>query len=214
MKFKDKNGNTYESIAAAREAFCPATELDGAEMCMKCSISRFNNGKGGPKGMLCEDYVSEYPREAAQAMGYESIEDAVPTPEYNTKREYIEREAAIDVCWEEYNTCLAKADYCGDSAAWNIRDGIMELPAADVIEADCLGRVGRLMLPYKGCPRGPIGRLGMAGGKTQDKKAILIEELCCMDTFGDVDGNVWRPVREEVLQEVIEILRKEADTLC
>lgn len=93
MKFKDKNGNTYESIAAAREAFCPATELDGAEMCMKCSISRFNNGKGGPKGMLCEDYVSEHPREAAQAMGYESIEDAVPTPEYNTKREYIEREA-------------------------------------------------------------------------------------------------------------------------
>ena len=82
-------------------------------------------------------------------------------------------------------------------------------PAADVVEADRLGRVGRLMLPNKGCPRGPIGRLGMAGGKTQDKKAILIEELCCMDTFEDVDENVWRPVQEEVLQEVIEILRKE-----
>ena len=123
-------------------------------------------------------------------------------------KEYIERQAAIGVCWEEYNICLAKADWCGDSAAWNIRDGIMELPAADVIDADRLGRVGRLMLPNKGCPRGPMGRLGMAGGKTQDKKAILIEELCCMDTFEDVDGNVWRPVQEEVLQEVIEILRK------
>lgn len=87
-------------------------------------------------------------------------------------------------------------------------DLIDRFPAADVIEADRLGRVGRLMLPNKGCPRGPIGRLGMAGGKTQDKKAILIEELCCMDTFEDVDGNVWRPVQEEVLQEVIEILRK------
>lgn len=89
-----------------------------------------------------------------------------------------------------------------------------DCPLPDVVEVDRLGKVGRLMLPYKGCPRGPIGRLGMAGGKTQDKKAILIEELCCMDTFEDVDGNVWRPVQEEVLQEVIEILCKEADTLC
>ena len=92
-------------------------------------------------------------------------------------------------------------------------DLIDRIPAADAIEADRLGRVGRLMLPYKGCPRGPIGRLGMAGGKTQDKKAILIEELCCMDTFEDVDGNVWRPVQEEALQEVIEILRKVVDVV-
>lgn len=214
MKFKDKNGNTYESIAAAREAFCPATELDGAEMCMKCSISRFNNGKGGPKGMLCEDYVSEHPREAAQAMGYESIEDAVPTPEYNTKREYIEREAAIK---ELDGSIKDKCDTYGLGVMAGIAyavQKVINIPAADVIETDRLGRVGRLMLPYKGCPRGPIGRLGMAGGKTQDKKAILIAELCCMDTFEDVDGNVWRPVQEEVLQEVVEILCKEADTLC
>ena len=94
-----------------------------------------------------------------------------------------------------------------------MRKELDTVPAADVIEADCLGRVGRLMLPCKGCPRGPIGRLGMAGGKAQDKKAILIKELCCMDTFEDVDGNVWRPVQEEVLQEVIEILRGTAEEL-
>lgn len=88
-----------------------------------------------------------------------------------------------------------------------------DCPLPDVVEVDRLGRVGRLMLPYKGCPRGPIGRLGMAGGKTQDKKAILIEELCCMDIFEDVDGNVWRPVQEEVLQEVLEMLRNMEETV-
>lgn len=82
-----------------------------------------------------------------------------------------------------------------------------DCPLPDVVEVDRLGKVGRLMLPYKGCPRGPIGRMGFSGGEKQGKKEILIRELCCMDTFEDVDGNVWRPVQEEVLQEVIEILR-------
>lgn len=128
-------------------------------------------------------------------------------------KEYIEREAVLRII-DKYG--------CGNGSVLGYHSGAVDcagseietIPAADVIEADRLGRVGRLMLPNKGCPRGPMGRLGMAGGKTQDKKAILIEELCCMDTFEDVDGNVWRPVQEEVLQEVIEILCKEADTLC
>lgn len=116
-------------------------------------------------------------------------------------KEYIERESLIKIF-----TTNEKVDKVSLSFVRAVIKNAA--PAADVIEADRLGRVGRLMLPNKGCPRGPIGRLGMAGGKTQDKKAILIEELCCMDTFEDVDGNVWRPVQEEVLQEVIEILRK------
>lgn len=116
-------------------------------------------------------------------------------------KEYIEREGLIKIF-----TTNEKNDKVSLSFVRAVIKNAA--PAADVIEADRLGRVGRLMLPNKGCPRGPIGRLGMAGGKTQDKKAILIEELCCMDTFEDVDGNVWRPVQEEVLQEVIEILRK------
>lgn len=125
-------------------------------------------------------------------------------------KEYIEHQAAISILNAKSDMALGTPKQCFAAAAAMLE----KLPAADAIEADRLGRVGRLMLPYKGCPRGPIGRLGMAGGKTQDKKAILIEELRCMDTFKDVDGNVWRPVQEEVLQEVIEILRKEADTLC
>ena len=124
------------------------------------------------------------------------------------QKEYIEREALNKVIDYEIEVCNS-----------GIAKGVLEMlkvrvePAADVVEADRLGRVGRLMLTYKGCPRGPMGRLGMAGGKTRDKKAILVEELCCMDTFEDVDGNVWRPVQEEVLQEVIEILRAQSTVL-
>lgn len=88
-----------------------------------------------------------------------------------------------------------------------------DCPLPDVVEVDRLGKVGRLMLPYKGCPRGPIGRMGFSGGEKQGKKEILIRELCCMDTFEDADGNVWRPVQEEVLQEAIEILRAQSTVL-
>lgn len=117
-------------------------------------------------------------------------------------KEYIERESLTKI--------FTTNEKVGKVSLSFVRAVIKNAaPAVDAIEADRLGRVGRLMLPNKGCPRGPIGRLGMADGKTQDKKAILVEELCCMDTFEDVDGNVWRPVQEEVLQEVIEILRKE-----
>lgn len=125
-------------------------------------------------------------------------------------KEYIEREALIKYA-DKWLFRYCKYDFpVAEGIIRAFRDSVINhLPAADVVEVDRLGKVGRLMLPNKGCPRGPIGRLGMAGGKTQDKKAILIEELCCMDTFEDVDGNVWRPVQEEVLQEVIEILRKE-----
>ena len=129
-------------------------------------------------------------------------------------KEYIERSEQESILKKRYYELAGMRPdfYAGYMTAFHIIED--DIPnAADVIEADRLGRVGRLMLPYKGCPRGPIGRLGMAGGKTQDKKAILIEELCCMDTFEDVDGNVWRPVQEEVLQEVIEMLRNMEETV-
>lgn len=48
-------------------------------------------------------------------------------------KEYIERQAAIDVCWGEHKKCVYHPyDNAGASIAWTIRDGIMELPAADV----------------------------------------------------------------------------------
>ena len=137
-------------------------------------------------------------------------------------KEYIEREVALNSFEEIMNIAceqgpprIGKAMRTGTCFGIAMcRNEVRHIPAADVVEVDRLGKVGRLMLPNKGCPRGPIGRLGFSGGEKQEKKEILTRELCCMDTFGDVDGNVWRPVQEEVLQEVIEILCKEANTIC
>lgn len=46
--------------------------------------------------------------------------------------EYIEREAALDICQKEYKERLKMLDYCGDTVAWNIGGAIKGLPAADV----------------------------------------------------------------------------------
>ena len=48
--------------------------------------------------------------------------------------EYIEREAALNICQKEYEERLEMCDYCGDTVAWNIGGQIKELPAADVAE--------------------------------------------------------------------------------
>lgn len=46
--------------------------------------------------------------------------------------EYIEREAAVAVCDEQYKECLRKSDFCGDTVAGNICADIKAIPAADV----------------------------------------------------------------------------------
>lgn len=51
----------------------------------------------------------------------------------NTNPEYIEREAAVNICSNLYKECLRKSDWCGDTVAWNIGFGIKQLPAADVV---------------------------------------------------------------------------------
>lgn len=50
----------------------------------------------------------------------------------NVMAEYIEREAAIEICEAEYQARLRMCDYCGDTVAWNIGSEIKALPAADV----------------------------------------------------------------------------------
>ena len=47
--------------------------------------------------------------------------------------EYIEREAAVKICSDQYKECLRKSDWCGDTVAWNIGVGIQAIPAADVV---------------------------------------------------------------------------------
>ena len=46
--------------------------------------------------------------------------------------EYIEREAALEICENEYQKRLRMLDYRGDTVAWNIGSEIKSLPAADV----------------------------------------------------------------------------------
>lgn len=48
--------------------------------------------------------------------------------------EYIEREAALEICEKEYQERLRMLDYCGDIVAWNIGNAIKAVPAADVAE--------------------------------------------------------------------------------
>ena len=56
--------------------------------------------------------------------------------------DYIKRKAALDICQKEYEDRIRMADYCGDTAAWNIGGAIKKIPAADVVEVvhckDCI----------------------------------------------------------------------------
>ena len=52
--------------------------------------------------------------------------------EVTTMAEYIEREAALEICKTEYQNRLRMHDYCRDAVAWDIGDEIKALPAADV----------------------------------------------------------------------------------
>lgn len=53
---------------------------------------------------------------------------------------------------------------------------------------------GNLFVEYDGDPRGPMGR---AGGMS------IAEEAQIMPVITDVDGGAWRPVQEEVLQDLL-----------
>lgn len=46
--------------------------------------------------------------------------------------EFVERDAALEICEAEYQARLRMCDYCGDTVAWNIGSEIKALPAADV----------------------------------------------------------------------------------
>ena len=61
-----------------------------------------------------------------------------------------------------------------------------EQPTVDAVEASRLGDLGRLMMPYIGCPRGRMG--ARCDGR-------IIE----LDPITDVEGDIWVPVLEEDL---------------
>ena len=70
--------------------------------------------------------------------------------------EYIEREAALQICEKEYQERLEMLDYCGDTVAWNIAGAIKGIPAADVAPVvrckDCKYRADRLYCRLRETP--------------------------------------------------------------
>lgn len=74
--------------------------------------------------------------------------------------------------------------------------------AADVIDdllkykeaIDRMGDFGKLFVSYAGDPRGPMGRAG---------DWDIAKEALSQPVITDVDGGTWRPVYEEVLQDLI-----------
>ena len=59
-----------------------------------------------------------------------------------------------------------------------------------------LGDFGELFVDYEGCPKGMMGRIG---------NSAIIEEVLAMPIIKDIEGNLWRPVNEEALQELISL---------
>lgn len=47
--------------------------------------------------------------------------------------EYIDREAALAICEEEYREQIRILNYAGDSVAWNIGHAIKALPTEDAV---------------------------------------------------------------------------------
>ena len=74
--------------------------------------------------------------------------------------------------------------------------------AADVIDdllkykeaIDRMGDFGKLFVSYAGDPRGPMGRAG---------DWDIAKEALSQPVITDVDGGKWRPVNEDVMQELI-----------
>lgn len=63
-----------------------------------------------------------------------------------------------------------------------------------------MGNFGRLFVQYSGDPRGQMGHRGNRNDE--------IENATMFSTIEDVEGDVWRPVLERVLQSLIQRTKK------
>lgn len=77
--------------------------------------------------------------------------------------------------------------------------------AVDAVPVEMLGKWGKLLLPYKGDPRGPVGRMG---------DGHLEEEALYWGVVTDADGGRWVPVYEAVLLELIEKAKERGVVHC
>lgn len=110
-----------------------------------------------------------------------------------TAAEYIDYQLS---CAREMLS-IANTSPCDLVAVIRIEHDISQLERIqNLIHAmDRLGEFGKLFVEYKGCPRGPMGR--MAG-------MSLVDEAMSMPEIVDVDGGRWIPVQADVLHELCE----------
>ena len=102
-------------------------------------------------------------------------------------------------CHKSYNGIalyMAENAYLNDTALDVLKmvaSWLNEAPEVDAVEVSRLGKLGRLMMPYQGCPRGRFGERGCSG---DGRAYFTVMEL---DAIVDVDGNRWIPVLDSDL---------------
>lgn len=117
--------------------------------------------------------------------------------------DYQEKATILRVCSSKKGERCSRCPAFGQGSRVCMRNAMKDaasaitelLPYKEAI--DKLGAFGALFLAYNGDPRGPIGR---AGNEPVDQEALF------MDVVTDVDGGVWRPVQESVLQDLLKQL--------
>lgn len=96
---------------------------------------------------------------------------------------------------------------CEPSECW-VHDVIAQTDTVDAVEVSRLGELGKMMIPYLGCPRGMIGPRG-EDGEAKNRKFEILE----LDPITDIDGNRWVPVLDRDLstlkdkaQNIVEVV--------
>lgn len=117
------------------------------------------------------------------------------------QNDLISRSAAKDeiLSWA---VCLNKPHLLSKDDTMHTLDTI---PAVDAVPVEMLGEWGKLLLHYKGDPRGQVGR--MCDGH-------LEEEALHWGVVTDADGGRWVPVQEAVLLELIEKAKERGVVHC
>lgn len=102
--------------------------------------------------------------------------------------------------WESANHNFC--DECGrplTEQAWEMLEKRLNVDKyKDAVER--MGNFGRLFVQYSGDPRGQMGHRGNRNDE--------IEDATMFSTIEDVEGDVWRPVLERVLQSLIQRTKK------
>ena len=77
----------------------------------------------------------------------------------------------------------------GESNTYIQSMSLADVPVVDAVSISRLGELGRLLIPYKGCPRGRLGEQ-------------VYNHLTKLDPIEDVDGNRWITVLEDDLSYI------------